>query len=133
MAKLSSKSLAQLATCHPDLQRLIHEAVLQFPLVVLEGKRSLERQTQLVADGKSKTLASLHLTDPARAVDLAPYFDTEPHIRWDDREMFHMMGGYLLGIASKLGIHARWGGDWQQAFSNRPVKRFDDLPHLELI
>ena len=127
MATLSPKSLAQLATCHPDLQRLIHEAALQFPMVVLEGKRTLERQTQLVADGKSKTLASLHLTDPARALDFAP----DP-IDWADTARFYFCAGYLRGIAMKLGIAIRWGGDWDSD-TNVAEERFKDLGHIELV
>ena len=126
MSKLSSASEARLATCHPDLQALIREAVLVFPLVVLEGERTAERQAQLVATGKSKTLNSKHLTRPSNALDFAP----DP-IDWADTARFYFYAGYLRGIAMKLGINIRWGGDWDSD-TNVAEERFKDLGHIEL-
>ena len=44
---------------------------------------------------------------------------------------FHYFGGFVLGIASQMGLKIRWGGDWDR---DTEVKdnRFDDLPHFEI-
>jgi peptidoglycan L-alanyl-D-glutamate endopeptidase CwlK len=101
--------------------------VLQFDCTILPqgGLRTPEQQRALFEASKSKTMDSKHLL--GRAVDVAPY-----PIDWDDRETFNYFGGYVLGIAQKLGIPLRWGGDWQQQMSRRE-QTFDDLVHFELL
>ena len=127
MPKLSERSITQLKTCHPDLQRLIQEVAVVFPIVVLEGHRTAERQAALVKSGASKTLNSLHLTEPSRAVDFAP---SEP-VDWNDTPRFYFLAGYIKGIAMKLGTTIRWGGDWDSD-TNVVEERFKDLGHIEL-
>ena len=78
----------------------------------------------LVEQGKSKTMNSKHLT--GKAVDVAPY-----PIDWNDRERFTYFAGYVMGIAAKMGIKLRWGGDWDRDH-NLKENSFDDLPHFEI-
>ena len=42
-----------------------------------------------------------------------------------------LFAGFVMGIATGMGIDIRWGGDWNQ---NDQVKdnKFDDLPHFEV-
>ena len=88
------------------------------------GKRTPERQLELFNAKKSKTLDSKHLT--GRAVDVAPY-----PIDWDDTDRFYHFAGYVFGIAESMGIHLRWGGDWDSDFTFTD-QSFHDLPHFEL-
>ena len=115
----------KLAGVHPDLVRLIERVALRFPIVVLEGLRTKERQAQLVLEGKSKTLNSKHLV--GRAIDVAP----DP-IDWNDIKRFAAMGGYIVATAEALEIGVTWGGDWNRNWDFKD-QSFHDLPHIELI
>ena len=121
----SQTSKHRLQTCDSRLIKLFAEVVEGFDCSILEGKRSPERQAELLRHGKSKTLHSKHLK--GLAVDVAPY-----PIDWEDRERFHYFGGYVKGVASQMDIPIRWGGDWN---GDTQVKdnNFDDLVHFELI
>lgn len=126
MPEFSEKSLAQLGTCHPDLQRLFAAVVQHYDCVVLEGQRSVAQQEENVRRGVSKTMDSRHLDAPANAVDVAPY-----PVDWNDTKRFYHFGGFVLGVAATMGLKIRWGGDWDgdQTFTDQT---FHDLPHFEL-
>lgn len=127
MPRFSTRSEDELKTCHPNLQRLFREVVRHFDCSVLEGQRSHEEQIENVRRGVSKTLNSKHVRDPSLAVDVAPY-----PVDWQDIERFRAFGGFVLGIASQLGIPIRWGGDWSMDWIFRD-QTFIDLPHFELL
>ena len=127
MPRFSAKSEAQLATCHPDLQRLFRTVVQHFDCVVLEGSRTREQQEENVRKGVSKTMDSRHLDTPATAVDVAPY-----PIDWKHLERFRYFAGFVLGVASQLGVTIRWGGDWNRNH-DWTDQSFHDLPHFELV
>ena len=130
MPRFSRKSRERLKGVDPRLVLLLEEVVKYFDIVVIEGKRSQERQNELVKQGKSKTKFGKHVL--GMAVDIAPYDPTvKGKIDWNARDDFHYMGGFVLGIACKMGINIRWGGDWND---NTEVKdtNFKDLPHFEL-
>lgn len=125
--KLGNKSKALLATVNEPLQRVVLKAfeTMPFDITVLEGIRTLERQKELVAKKASKTLNSKHLT--GNAIDLAPY-----PIDWNDKSRFNEMAKHVLAAATELGIHIRWGGDWNMNGDWKDEK-FYDGPHFELI
>lgn len=129
MAVLSEYSLTRLNTCHPDLQRLVKEAVKHFDCRVLCGHRNQAEQDQAFHDGNSETPwpRSKHNTQPSVAVDVAPY-----PIDWKDTARFHYFAGFMKGLAVQMGIRLRWGGDWD---SDTEVKdeTFRDLVHFELV
>ncbi len=129
MPKFSEKSLAKLETCDPRLQRVLQAVVAEFDCTVLEGHRDPERQNQMVAEGKSKTLwpHSKHNSQPAMAADVAAW-----PIDWEDRERQTLFAGYVMATAKAMGIDLRWGGDWDR---DTEVKdnRFDDLVHFEIV
>ncbi len=124
MPKFSKRSQDRLNTTDERLIKLFTEVIKYFDCTILEGKRTVDRQKMLVAQGKSKTMNSKHLT--GKAVDVAPY-----PIDWNDRERFTYFAGFVQGIASQKGFNIRWGGDWDQ---DKDLKdnSFDDLPHFEL-
>lgn len=139
MPKFSDQSEARLSTCHEKLRALFREVIKEFDCTVLEGKRSEEQQKKNVAKGVSKTLNSKHvypLGSPALAVDVAPY-----PLKWPNKHsptyvkdvaMFYCFGGYVMGVADKMGIKIRWGGDWDGDWALID-QVFDDLPHFELV
>ena len=56
MPKFGKKSLAELRGLDSGLVNVLNQAIKHFDFSVIEGMRSLETQTQYVADGVSKTL-----------------------------------------------------------------------------
>lgn len=120
MHQLSSKSRARLEGVHPDLVRVVEDAISTslVDFAVTEGLRTVDRQRELVAKGASKTMNSRHLT--GHAVDLAPIIDGQ--IRWD-WPPFYDIAAAMKESANRLGIKIVWGGDWIS---------FKDGPHFEL-
>lgn len=125
MPKFSKQSINRLQSCDERLFKLFSEVVKHFDCTILEGRRTVERQSMLVKQGKSKTMNSKHLT--GRAVDVAPY-----PINWEDRERFTYFAGFVMGIASQQGLKLRWGGDWDKD-TQVSDNSFDDLPHFEIV
>ena len=136
MPRFSRKSRERLEGVDPRLVLLLQEVVKYFDIVVIEGKRSQEIQNELVKQGKSKTKFGKHVL--GMAVDIAPYDPTvKGKIDWNARDDFHYMGGFVLGIACKMGINVRWGGDWSSSSLAKEVRttkdnNFDDLVHFEI-
>jgi peptidoglycan L-alanyl-D-glutamate endopeptidase CwlK len=136
MYKYGKKSLEQLATLHPDLQKILNIAIKYYDITILEGVRTVERQQELVRTGMSKTMQSKHLKQDdgySHAVDCALH-----PIDWKDRERFVFLQGYLKGIADMLyekgeiSHKLRLGVDWD---GDGDIKEhsFFDGPHIELI
>lgn len=129
MPTFSRVSQEKLATCHPDLQKVVNEVIKLCDITVLEGARSYEDQRKYFTMGTSKTMNSKHLVQPdgwSHAVDLAPY-----PIDWEDKQRFAYMAGLILGIAHTMGIQLTWGHDWDNDgdFKEHPFK---DSPHFQL-
>ena len=117
MYKLSNKSLKKMEGVHPDLVAVVKRAIeiTEQDFSVTEGLRSVERQKELVATGKSTTMNSRHLT--GHAVDLVPY-----PVSWD-WEFFYPIADAMKDAAQELNIDLEWGGDWTS---------FKDGPHFQL-
>lgn len=117
MNKIGAASLAKLAGCEPELQRLVREvyATCPFDLTVLCGHRGEADQEAAFARGTSKVHYpnSKHNSYPSRAVDLAPF-----PVKWSDTAKFEELRAHVKACADRLGIkirHISW-----------------DLPHTEL-
>lgn len=134
MPSFSKGSLIQLATCHPDLQRIAYEAIQWFDFTVLEGHRDQAAQDQAVAKGLSKVAwpHGKHNQRPSLAMDCAPY-----PIDWSDKpkalERFVFMQGIFYAIARRFGIPVRLGIDWNGNEDMRDEGSFRDYPHIELV
>ena len=115
-----TRSLKRLEGVHPDLVKVMERAIACSPIdfSVIEGRRTLARQKQLMAAGATRTMNSRHLT--GHAVDVAPYVGGS--IRWD-WPLYHQLAQVIKKAAGDLGIPIQWGGDW---------KSFKDGPHWEL-
>lgn len=126
--------------CDERLRRLFYEVDKRTTVEILESTiRSLEQQKEFVAEGKSKTMQSLHLIDEnhpfSRAVDAAPW-----PVIWPDKGnptyvyqigQFYYFAGVVLEVSKELGIAIRYGGDWDGDF-NVTNQTFYDLVHFEL-
>ena len=129
MPKFGKKSKLRLLTCDYRLQEVFNEVIKKVDCSVLEGHRDEERQNKLFKEGKTKVTypKGRHNAKPSRAVDVVPY-----PVDWEDRERFHLFAGFVIGVAYRMGITLRWGGDWNQNFEVDDNK-FDDFPHFELV
>lgn len=114
---LSHRSLSNLEGVHPDLVACVKRAicVTTQDFVVIEGRRSLKRQEELVASGASQTMNSRHLT--GHAVDIAPY-----PLSWD-WPLYYPIADAMKQAARELEVDLEWGGDWVS---------FKDGPHWQL-
>lgn len=128
MPRFGKRSKARLATCDSRLQNLFNEVIKHFDCSVLEGHRGEKEQNEAYAKGNSKLRYpdGKHNKIPSIAVDVVPY-----PIDWQDRERMTYFAGFVMGIASGMGLKIRWGGDWNM---NTELKdnNFDDLPHFEI-
>lgn len=124
MPSFSARSRERLATCHPDLIRLMNEAISTAPsdmdFTILCGFRNKSDQDAAVAAGNSTTPwpRSRHNATPSQAVDIAPY-----PVDWNDLGRFRKLSAHIKATAARLGIPIEWGGDWKS-----PV----DMPHYQL-
>lgn len=148
MPVLGKSSLAKLQGVHPDLVKVIKEAIKETPVdfSIVYGVRSTEEQKRLYAlgrtvvnpDGKSAkkplgnivtqkngtTNKSNHQAKAdglGRAVDIVPYINGK--IDWNANNEFKVIAAHIKATAKCLGIKITWGGDWSS---------FLDLPHYEL-
>lgn len=142
MPKFGNKSLSILQNAHPELRRVLNEAIKYFDFSVIESVRTQEQHEANVKAGKTKTTweKSKHrarLDNEGRmtswAVDIAPY-----PCDWSDKASFALMAGYVLGIAAVLHRQGflthklRWGGDWSGDGKTND-ERFYDGPHIEMV
>jgi peptidoglycan LD-endopeptidase CwlK len=120
--KLSQKSLDKLEGVHEDLVEIVKLAITRSDVdfTVGEGLRTVERQKQLVKEGKSKTMLSRHLT--GHAVDLWAIDPETKKISWEPK-LYNFIADGMIEAAAILGIPLRWGGTF---------KGFADLVHFEL-
>lgn len=107
--KFGEVSLAKLIGVHPDLIRVVKDAILHTPvdITILEGKRKLTRQRILFARGASGTMNSRHLT--GHAVDLGAWVDDQVDWSWP---LYVQISKTMKQSAARLGIPIEWGGDW---------------------
>jgi len=134
MPLFGAVSNERLLQCHPDLVRLFREVVLLYDCQVLYlgGHRNQEQQNALYPTySKVKWPNSKHNRWPSEAVDVAPYHQIEPHIRWDDRDGFYHFAGFVRGTAMQMGIPLVWGGNWDND-QDLDDQTFYDLAHFEL-
>lgn len=139
MPAFSKKSLGMLQQCHPDLQKVMMEAIKIIDFSVTEGARTIEKQREYYKAGKSKTMNSKHLPkyfneykrEYSCAIDVCPW-----PVDYGDRERFCLLAGIVLGIAKLMKDKGlikstiRWGGDWNQNNITKD-ESFVDMPHFE--
>jgi len=131
MSELTARDRSRLEGVHPDLVRVVARALVSAPFrfLVVEGLRSYERQKQLFATGKSKTMNSRHLRAKngfGHAVDLVPYYDIDNDgdldVSWNWAD-YRRLAPVVKEAAATEGVPIEWGGDW---------RTFKDGPHWQL-
>lgn len=105
---ISARCELRLAGVHPDLIRVVRRAAeggAMFRVPLDGGRRTPERQAELMRAGKTQTLNSRHLT--GHAVDLAPLVGTD--VSWDWKH-FYPMADAIADAARAEGVPLIWGG-----------------------
>lgn len=155
---LGKTSLERLATCHPDLQRVVKRAAKlakkEDDFTVLEGVRTEEQM--MINYGKGRTAAQLAAKgiparyakpDAAKVTWLSNPFasahakqadgysravDLAPYpIDWNNIARFDRIAKLMLEAAVLEGVAIRWGADWDR--DGKPRERGEtDSPHFEL-
>ena len=149
MFRLSQRSLKRLQGVKDPLAAVVMDAihVTKVDFGVTAGLRTEEEQRQMVAQGRSQTMKSKHLTGDA--VDLVAYFGRE--VSWDAK-VYDEICDAMAQIAKIHGTAIKWGGAWtegdigqypgtaeeahlayvdlRRSQGRRP---FIDMPHFELI
>lgn len=128
MPRFGKRSKARLSTCDSRLQNLFNEVIKYFDCSILEGHRGEKEQNDAFAKGNSKLRYpdGKHNKIPSIAVDVIPY-----PIDWEDTERMNYFAGFVMGIATKMGLKIRWGGDWDMDTQTKDTQ-FKDLVHYEL-
>jgi hypothetical protein len=123
---LSARSVNRLQGVDARLVQVISRAITltSVDFSVIEGVRTAERQQELFAAGKTRTLNSRHLT--GHAVDVMPVGAS-----LDDPEAWLPVLKAIKCAADALHIRLRFGYTWD-ASPDTPVAKFLDAPHVEL-
>ncbi|MBY4850898.1 M15 family metallopeptidase [Serratia marcescens] len=124
--RFGQRSEKNLEGVNPALVKVVRRA-LELSSVdfgVIEGLRSRERQVELVATGKSKTMNSRHLT--GHAVDLMPV-----GADWNDYKCWLPVLVAMRQAGEELGVKLRFGITWTDNPGDKPAK-FLDAPHVEM-
>jgi peptidoglycan L-alanyl-D-glutamate endopeptidase CwlK len=113
--KLSQKSLDKLKGVNEKLIAVVHDAIkiTTVDFMVGEGLRTLERQKLLVAQNKSKTLKSKHIT--GQAVDLWAY--AKGSVSWD-LKYYYDIAHAMRDSAIKNNVTLIWGAVWDKPLNH---------------
>ena len=107
--KLSNRSLKRLEGVKPELVNVVKRAIeiTTVDFGVTEGLRSLATQKKYVAQGKSQTMNSKHLTGDA--VDLVAYIGRG--ISWE-LNVYDNIADAVKQAAQEQGVSIKWGAAW---------------------
>ena len=131
--KLGKTSLARLQGVDETLVNVVKRAIeiSEVDFTVMEGVRTLERQRELYAQGRTApgkivtwTMKSKHIE--GKAVDLVPY-----PLDWNDLEKFNKIKDAMFQAAKELDVNLRWGADWNGNGEYREKGEYDS-PHFEI-
>ncbi len=107
---LGKTSREKLDGVKPDLIKVVKRAneITEIDFAVLEGVRSLHRQTELYVAKVSPTMNSKHLTE--EAVDLVAI--VAGMVRWNFH-LYEKINEAMQRAACELDVEIVWGGDWK--------------------
>lgn len=138
--KLGQRSIDNLQGVHPNLEKIIRAGIADSPVdfTVVEGVRTLKRQQELFALGRTKPGKKVTNADGIRnksnhqvkpngfghAVDIYPFFLGQVQVTHKDTiKNLKLIAVHLKATAKRLGLELTWGGDWKNPY---------DPPHFEL-
>ncbi len=123
--ELNIRSKNNLKGVHPVLINIVNKAVEiitedlpEYSFVITSGVRTMEEQKKLLAEKKSQTLDSYHIT--GHAIDVALFLNGK--ITWNLKD-YKKLADIIKQAAKDLGYDIVWGGDW---------KTFKDGVHFQI-
>lgn len=124
--QFGKRSLENLKGVNPLLVKVLNRALEITPVdfTVIEGLRTVERQKQLVSEGKSQTMNSRHITGDA--VDVIPI-----NTKWKVEEFIPILKA-IKQAGDELGVKLRFGINWKNDPSLPIETKFIDAPHVEI-
>ena len=139
MYKLSTRSLNTMVGVHPDLVKVIKEAIATSPydFMITQGLRTAKYQNTLYQQGRTKrglkvtnadgyTKKSNHqmkIDGFGYAIDFVVMDKTKKDgFDWDTESKYEAVAKHILDTGHKLGIALEWGGEW----------KFKDYPHIQI-
>lgn len=139
MPKFSQRSLNSLKGVHPDLIKVMMEAIKESPVdfTITDGGRTTAQQQALYAQGRTKPGGRVTNADGIRnksnhqakadgyyhAVDLYPYVGGKVDFN-DKSNTLSVIAAHIKATAKCMGVNIGWGGDWKGSW---------DKPHFELL
>jgi len=137
MAQLSTRSLDKLIGVHPDMVRLIKEAIKETPVdfTVVYGLRTAAEQNAIYKANPKATTKDGYIKKSkhqiGHAVDIYPYYNgkvqTGSGITGKQAAELNMkqreLADHVASVAKELGIKIIRGIDWKKPY---------DPPHFEL-
>ena len=107
--KLSKRSEARLTGVKPELVAVVRRAIelTTVDFGVTEGLRTVATQKKYVAQGKSQTMNSKHITGDA--VDLVAYVGSK--VSWE-LNLYDNIADAVKQAAKELGVSIKWGAAW---------------------
>jgi len=133
---LGPKSRERLKGVDPQLAAVVMRAIeiSAVDFTVIEGARSVERQKELYAQGRTKpgpkvtwTMNSRHIG--GHAVDLGVWKDGA--IDWNNPAGYKAIYDAMMAAGKELGVTIRAGSDWD-GDGRRCEAGETDLPHFEI-
>ncbi|MGP2408650.1 M15 family metallopeptidase [Yersinia sp. 2545 StPb PI] len=124
--RFSQRSENNLKGVNANLVKVVRRAIeiTTVDFTVIEGVRTVERQKELVATGKSQTMNSRHIS--GNAVDLLPV-----GADWNDYKCWLPILDAMYRAGKELGVKLRFGISWTDNPNDKPAK-FLDAPHIEI-
>lgn len=145
--KFGKRSLDNLKGVHPDLVKVMTEAITDSPVdfTITQGVRTTQQQQEYYSWGRTKKnpndgkMTKVTYADGVKrksnhqvksdgygyAVDLYPFFLGEVQVRHKDTiARLKEIAEHILSVAKKLNIKIIWGGTFKKPY---------DPPHFELV
>lgn len=128
--KVNFGKKSKLNLCNNLDYRLVHIACeiakldLPYDITIFETARSIEKQKEYVAAGKSKTMNSRHIPDDkgiVRAMDIVPYVNGKN--TWDKKYYDVLIPIFKAVAFSLYPDEIEFGADWES---------FKDMPHIQI-
>lgn len=140
MYKLGLRSMKNLANVHNELRIILETAIMltQVDFTVTEGHRSIERQLELYAAGKTTVKKGKHNSLPSMAIDFIACVKGKPELAYDKSHLMYLVGVFTATaeLLYKQGIikhRLRSGSNWDMDGELVFDQTFQDMPHIELI
>jgi peptidoglycan LD-endopeptidase CwlK len=107
--KFSTRSIQRMQGVKPELVRVAHRAIelTTVDFGITEGLRTAARQRELVAQGKSQTMNSKHITGDA--IDVVAYINGK--VSWNI-SLYDNIADAFAKAGRELGVPLIWGAAW---------------------